>query len=136
MSTEENKAIVHRAFEQLYDQRNVDVIDELWAKEFIQHWPGQEEGGDTWKERMVSALTGAPPDLHLAIEDMIAEGDKVVVRFTWSYTQTVPFAGAAPTGKYISWTGISINRLGNGKIVEEWANVDNLGLQRQLGKIA
>jgi len=134
MSTEENKAIVHRAFEELFNQRNVEVIDERWAKEFIHH-PGQE-GRDAWKERMVSVLSGAPPDLHLAIEDVITEGDKVVVRFTWSFTHTVLFFGAAPTGKYISWTGISINRLGNGKIVEEWANVDNLGLQRQLGKIA
>ena len=67
---------------------------------------------------------------------MIAEGDKVVVRFTWSFTHTVPFAGAAPTGKYISWTGISINRLSDGKIVEEWANFDDLGWHRQLGLIA
>jgi predicted ester cyclase len=134
MSTEENKAIVHRAFEELFNQRNVDVIDERWAKEFI-HNPGQE-GLVKWKERMVSILLGAPPDLHLAIEDVIAEGDKVVVRFTWSFTHTAPIFGAAPTGKYISWTGISINRLRDGKIAEEWANVDNLSLQRQLGKIA
>ena len=134
MSTEENKAIVHRAFEELFNQRNVDVIDERWAKEFI-HNPGQE-GRDPWKERVVPILTGSPPNLHLAIEDVIAEGDKVVVRFTWSFTHTVPIFGVAPTGKYISWTGISINRLGDGKIVEEWANFDDLGWQRQLGLIA
>jgi predicted ester cyclase len=134
MSTEQNKAIVHRAFEELFNQQNVEVIDARWAKEFIHH-PGQE-GLVKWKERMVSALAGVPPDLHLAIEDLIAEGDKVVVRFTWSCTHTVPIFGASPTGKYISWTGISINRLRDGKIVEEWANLDNLGLQRQLGLIA
>ena len=134
MSTEQNKAIVHRAFDELFNQRHAEVIDELWAKEFI-HTPGQQ-GLDTWKEGMVSTLAVAPPDLHLAIEDMIAEGDKVVVRFTWSFTHTVPFFGAEPTGKYISWTGISINRLRDGKIVEEWANLDSLGLERQLGRIA
>ena len=80
--------------------------------------------------------SGPAPDLHLVIEDMIAEGDKVVLRFTWSFTHTVPFFGTAPTGKYISWTGISINRVADGKIAEEWSNVDNLSLQRQLGKIA
>ena len=135
MSTEQNKAIVRRAFEELFDKQNVEVIDQFWAKEFI-HNPSPKTSQTTWKERVVPVLTGAPPDLHLAIEDVIAEGDKVVVRFTWSFTHTVPFFGAAPTGKYISWTGISINRLSDGKIAEEWANVDNLGLQRQLGKIA
>ena len=52
MSTEQNKAIVHRAFEELFNQRHVEVMDELWAKEFIHHWSGQEEGRATWKESM------------------------------------------------------------------------------------
>jgi predicted ester cyclase len=137
MSTEQNKAIVRRAFEQLYDQRHVEVMDELWAKEFVHHWSGQEQGWAAWRESMRRFFSSGPaPDLHLVIEDMIAEGDKVVLRFTWSHTHTVPSLGVAPTGKRISWTGISINRLSNGKIVEEWANFDDLGRQRQLGKIA
>ena len=137
MSTEQNKAIVRRAFEQLYDQRHVEVMDELWAEEFIHHVSGKEEGWAAWRESMRRFFSSGPaPDLHLAIEDMIAEGDKVVLRFTWSHTHTVPSLDAAPTGKYISWTGISINRLSDGKIVEEWANFDDLGRQRQLGKIA
>jgi predicted ester cyclase len=135
MSTKENKAIVRRAFEELWNQRKLEVIDELWAEAFIN--PGSKKVRDKWKEEnVVPVFANAPPDLHITIEDQIAEGDKVVTRWTWSFTHTVKFFGTDPTGKYISWTGISITRLGNGKILEEWNSIDNLGLQRQLGRIA
>ena len=92
--------------------------------------------GASWKEQVIAMFAaGTPPDLHITIEDQIAEGDKVVTRWTWSFTHTVPFLGAAPTGKHISFTGISIYRLEGGKIVEGWFNRSmSLGLQRQLGQ--
>jgi len=134
MSTEQNKAIAYRSIDELWNGRNVEVIDELFAEDY--HDP-------TWNSRRAfkdsaTALFAGeiPPDFHIAIEDQIAEGDKVVTRWTWSFTHSVPIRGIAPTGKHISWTGISIYRLAGGKIVEGWDNSDELGRQRQLGLIA
>ncbi|MCU0503861.1 MAG: ester cyclase [Anaerolineae bacterium] len=134
MSTEQNKAIARRAIDELWNGRNAEVIDELFAEDY--HDPAVTAGLRAWKEAAIALFAEAPPDWHITIEDQIAEGDKVVTRWTWSFTHTVAFYGAAPTGKYISFTGISIYRLEGGKIVEGWFNGDGLGLQRQLGKIA
>jgi len=135
MSSKQNKAIVRRANEELWNGRNAEAVDEFWAAEYIN--PAQQEARAAWKEDFVlPILAAAPADLHLAIEDLIAERDKVVMRFAWSFTHTVRFLGANPTGKHIAWTGIAIFRLKDGKIIEEWANTDNLGLNRQLGLIA
>ena len=134
MSTEQNKAIARRSIEELWNGRNVAVIDELFAENYQ---APNYNSRRAWKERVIATFAaGGPPDFHITIEDQIAEGDKVVTRWTFSFTHTVPFLGAAPTGKYISWTGISIYRLEGGKIVEDWDNSDALGLQRQLGLIA
>jgi predicted ester cyclase len=134
MSTEQNKAIARRSIEELWNDRNMDVIDELFAEDY--HDPAVMTGLRAWKEAANALFAGAPSDWHITIEDQIAEGDKVVTRWTWRFTHTVAFYGAAPTGKHISFTGISIYRLEGGKIVEGWFNGDGLGLQRQLGKIA
>ena len=134
MSTKQNKAIARRAIEELWNGRNVAVIDELFAEDYHDSWV--TKGLNAWREEMVAMFAGTPPDLRITIEDQIAEGDKVVTRWTQSCTHTVPLLGAAPTGKHISFTGISIYRLEGGKIVEGWFNNDGLGLQRQLGKIA
>jgi predicted ester cyclase len=133
MSTEENKAIARRSIDELWNGRNAEVIDEVFAENY--HDPSVK-GRRTYKENAIVVFAGAPPDLHVTIEDQIAEGDKVVTRYTWSFTHSVPFFGAAPTGKRIAWTGINISRLEGGKIVESWSNNDELGLERQLGKIA
>jgi predicted ester cyclase len=134
MSTEQNKAIARRSIEELWNDRNVAVIDELFAENYHDSWV--TAGLRAWQEEIIAMFAGAPPDWHITVEDQIAEGDKVMTRWTWSFTHTVPFLGAAPTGKHISFTGISIYRLEGGKIVEGWFNNDELGLNRQLGKIA
>jgi predicted ester cyclase len=134
MSTEENKAIARRSIEELWNRRNVDVIDELFAEDY--HDPMATKGLRQWKDALSAFLTEAPLDLNVTIEDQIAEGEKVATRYTWSCTHMVALFGAEPTGKHISWTGISIYRLEGGKIVEGWFNNDDLALQRQLGLIA
>ena len=134
MSTEQNKAIARRSIEELWNDRNVAVIDELFAEDYHDSWV--TKGLRAWKEEINGMFVGAPPDWHITIEDQIAEGDKVVTRWTWRFTHSVPFLGAAPTGKHISWTGIDIHRLEGGKIVERWGVYDDLGLRRQLGTIA
>jgi predicted ester cyclase len=75
------------------------------------------------------------PDIHVAVEDVIANGDKVVVRLTFSGTHTGPLMGMPPTGKFVTITGIAIDRIQNGKIVEHWVNRDDLGMLQQLGMI-
>ena len=75
------------------------------------------------------------PDLHFTVEDLIAEGDKVVARLTVRGTQQGAFMGIPPTGKHVTVTGIDINRLAGGKSVEHWLNMDTLGLLQQLGVI-
>ena len=133
MSTEQNKAIAYRAIDELWNGRNAEVIDELFAPEYHD---GPFKDRRAWKEAARNAMAGEiPPDIHITIEDQIAEGDKVVTRWTWRFTHTVPFLGAAPTGKHITYAGISIYRLTGGKIVEGWANSDELGRNRQLGLI-
>jgi len=135
MSPEENKAIVRR-YQQAYSTNNLDDLDELVADDLITHalMPGMPpglEGGKQIHRMTVAAL----PDMHVAIEDLLAEGDKVVMRFTATGTFKNEFIGLPPTGKLITFTGISIFRLAGGKIVEHWGQEDELGLMRQLGAI-
>jgi predicted ester cyclase len=133
MSTEENKVIVRRSIEELWNRRNLTILDELYAESY--HEPGITDS-TKWREDLGDMFAaGVPADMHNEIEDQIAEGDKVVTRWTWSFTHDVKFLGAEPTGKHISWTGISIHRLKDGKLVEGWYNADELALFRQLGLI-
>jgi predicted ester cyclase len=134
MSTEQNKAIAYRSIDELWNDRNAEVIDELFVEDY--HDPARTDRR-SWKEQVIAMFAaGTPPDMHITIEDQIAEGDKVVTRWKISFTHSVPFLGAAPTGKHISFSGISIYRLAGGKIVEGWFNSDELGMHRQLGLIA
>jgi len=135
MPAEENKAVVRR-YQEAYNTNNLDALDQLVAADLVSHSlfpgvPSSLEGG-----KQVHRLTlAAMPDFQTAIEDLVAEGDKVVMRFTATGTFKNEFMGLPPTGKLIKFTGISIFRLAGGKIVEHWAQEDELGLMRQLGAI-
>jgi predicted SnoaL-like aldol condensation-catalyzing enzyme len=122
MSTEENKAIVRRWSEELFNQGHLEVADEIVAPTYRRHDPGDPfvvESPEDLK-RLVSMLRAQVPDLHISVEDVIAEGDKVVTRYT----------GANGT-----LSGIQIFHLMDGKIVESWANRDDLGALRLRGVI-
>ena len=134
MSTEEDKAMVRRVYEE-FNKRNLDVYYELHAADYVFHQPdGQELGLEAFKQSAATLLSAAP-DYHQTIEDFIAEGDKVVVRFTATATHSSEFMGIAATGKQVTITGILIRRIAGGKVVEEWAERDMLGLMQQLGAI-
>ena len=123
MSTEENKAIVRSWSEELFNQGNLEVADEIVAPTYLRHDPGDPfavEGPEDLK-RLVSMLRAQVPDLHINVEDVIAEGDKVVTRYT---------------GAQGKLSGIQIFRLVDGKIVESWANRDDLGSLRLRGVIS
>ena len=135
MSTEENKAVVRRMYEE-WNKRNLAGIWELYAPDYVYHGTGVFPDLDlAAMKQMVPAFWTAFPDEHMVVEDMIAEGDKVAYRFTFRGTHQGDFMGIPPTGKQVSVTGITIDRIKDGKVVESWANYDTLGLLQQLGVI-
>jgi steroid delta-isomerase-like uncharacterized protein len=138
MSTEANKAIVIQLYEEIWNQGDLDLVDKLIAPNAINHDPQHPPGvpsGPQGLKAAVTMLRSAFPDDHHTIEDLVAEGDKVVVRTTLTGTHQGSFLGLAPTGKHIANTSIHIFRIASGQIVEVWANRDDLGVLQQLGAI-
>lgn len=134
MSTEKNKAVVRRLFDEIM-KGNLTVADELIVEDYTQHSVfGIPNGREAFKQFFM-AFAGAVSDAHFDIEDVIAEGDKVVIRLTVTGTQTGTLQGIPPTGKKFSMKGIDIFRVVDGKIVEHWDAVDQLGMLQQLGVI-
>ena len=132
MSTEENKALVRRWFEEVVNKGNLDVLDEICAPTYVE--AGDVVGPEGPKQYFTEIRT-ASPDFHITVEDMIAEGDKVAVRWTFRGTHKGEYMGIAPTGKQVTVTGITIWCIADGKFVESWENKDDLGLMQQLGVI-
>ena len=132
MSTEANKAIMRR-FVEVWNTDNVDLIDEVVAADCV--LPNLGVRGAEALKQGVTAFRSIFPDTHLTTEDVIAEGDKVVVRISGSGTHMAEFAGIQATGKKVTWTGIAIGRCAGGKLVEVWSNEDALGRLQQLGAI-
>jgi steroid delta-isomerase-like uncharacterized protein len=132
MTPEELKALVRRYIEAVWNQHDPAVIDELIADDFRQHAAGVPQGRDGVKA-FFAMLHSAFPDVQNTIEDMIAEGDKVVWRSTIRGTHRGVFRGIPPTGKSVALTAMNIVRLANGQMVENWGEQDNLGLLQQLG---
>lgn len=135
MSIEENKAILRRLGEELINQAKLETADEFYSSDSIDHTPapGQVAGPEGVK-RDFARIRAAFPDWRQEIEDVIAEGDMVVVRWRSSGTHSGDFMGLPATGIHASWTGVGIFRLAGGKIVERWSNWDALGLMQQLSK--
>lgn len=139
MSTEANKAIVVQLYEEVWNCGNLDLADKLIAPQAVTHDPHLSPfapGGPQGLKAAVTMRRRAFPDDHHTIEDLIAEGDKVVARLTHSGTHQGAFFGLPPTGKHISMTSIHIFRFTDGQLVEHWANRDDLGLLQQLGAIS
>jgi steroid delta-isomerase-like uncharacterized protein len=135
--SEENKALVRRFIEEVWNKGNLDVIDELVAENHVDHDPAQagSPGGRQGVRAFVEMYRSAYPDTHLDIGEVIAEGD--LVAMTWSATGTHQgeLMGIAPTGRSVTVTGIGVDRISGGQIVESWANYDSLGMLAQLGAI-
>jgi predicted ester cyclase len=136
MSIEENKALTRRFYEEI-SKGNLAVVDELIAADLVEHSPfvpGQASGRQGTLE-LFTMIRTVFPDLRFKVEDIVAEGDKVVSRGTFGGTQKGEFMGIAPTGKQITVGLIEIVRIVAGKMVEHWNVVDNLGMMRQLGVV-
>ena len=134
MSTAENKARVHRFYEEVFNRKNTAALDEFIDPQAVDHAaPAGAPGGIEGARQFVGMFLTAFPDVRFMVEDLIAEGDQVVARLTQSGTHHGIFLGIPPTGKRVQVTGIEIFRLAGGKIVEHWNSYDDLGLFQQLG---
>jgi predicted ester cyclase len=134
MSTEDNKALVRRFYAE--GVHNPALFDELLAPTYVLHLAGRPPiAGIEQAKGLMVAYTSAFPDLQLTTEDLVAEGDKVAIRNTWRGTHQGAFQDVPPTGKHVMFTGTDIFRCVGGKIAEQWADLDALGLMQQLGVI-
>lgn len=135
MQVETNTTVASRWYEEVFNAGKIELIDELFAPNFVDHDPGNPLPGFEGLRQLVSMYRSAFPDLRLTIEDEITEGDRVVTRFTGRGTHKGPLMGIPPTGKRVTITAIDILRFENGRIVEHWGNQDLLGMMQQLGVI-
>ena len=136
MSIEENKAIARR-FIQVFGQGDLGIIDELASHSLSVYYPSLPQalkGSEAFKT-LVKDFHSAFPDSNVDIEEVIAEGDRVVISWTSSGTHQGALGNIPPTGKKVKWTGITIYRIVDGKVIEEKGEENFLGLLQQLGVI-
>lgn len=135
--SEQNKAVLRRFIEEVWNEGNLDVIDELIAADHVDHDPARAgaPGGPTGTRAFVEMYRTAFPDAHIELGELIAEGDLVAGTWTATGTHQGELMGMAPSGKPISLTGIGVDRIRDGQIVESWANWDALGMMGQLGAV-
>ncbi len=134
--SEQNKTLIRRVIEEMWNQRKVELANEFYSEEFIGHDPNNPgvRGPEGIRE-IVLKYVHAFPDTQFSIDDMVAEGDRVAMRWTAIGTHDGDLDGMAPSGKPISVSGMSIDRIVDGKIVEEWSAWDALGMMQQIGVI-
>jgi predicted ester cyclase len=136
MSTEANKAVIREVFEEVWNRGNRDRIDGLFAATYQRHgWSADVQLGPEGEKQHRTAFRAAFPDLVITAEEMIAEGDRVAVRYTWRGTYQGTWPENPRTGIPVTMTGIAIHRVVAGKITDLWVVGDELGLMQQLGAL-
>jgi len=136
VSAVDNKALVRRFVDEVQSGGNIDLIDEVCSPGFVNHSAPPEIPADREGLKILTAMfRGAFPDSHFTIEDMVAEGDKVVTRKTFHGTHEGEFMGMPPSGRAVSMGLIDIVRISDGRVVEHWSVGDSLGMMQQLGVI-
>jgi steroid delta-isomerase-like uncharacterized protein len=126
MSVEQNKVLARRIVEEMWNTRNLQVIDEVYDPQAFNH---------TTVKQFVMGMLAAFPDLHITIENQLAEGDLVATRYITDGTHQGPFEGLPATGKHLNMMGIEMHRFINGKLVQLWNVFDRLSLLQQMGVI-
>ena len=136
MSVQDNKTVVGRYYEEVFNQRKTGLLDQLAVDDYVEHdpFPGQGNGRADLKARAETIL-GAFSPLQFRLEDVVAEEDRVAVRWHQAGTHTGLFMGIPPSGRQFTLTGIDIHQLRDGQMAEHWHEVDLYGLLQQLGAI-
>jgi steroid delta-isomerase-like uncharacterized protein len=136
--SEYRKTLERRTWEEVVNQKNLDLLDELFAADYVHHDPSlppdMQRGLDAYR-LVLTMFFDAFPDLQGTIEDVVGEGDKVASRLRWRGTHQGELMGIPPSGKQVEFTLQAIHRIAEGKIVEGWVNYDTLGMMRQIGAI-
>ena len=136
--SEENKDLARRYLEEVWDKGNVDLIDELFTTDFVRHGPPAVEGevrGPEGFKGLVSTYHAGFPDFRVTIDEMIAEGDSVVSRWTVRGTHQGELLGNAPTGNQVTFSGYLFDRISGGKIEEELVDYDTLHVMQEIGGV-
>jgi steroid delta-isomerase-like uncharacterized protein len=133
-SAEKNKANIRRVIEELYSRGDLQVAEQLYAPNYVRHDPATPDVGTgvAAVKQVVNTYRAAFPDLKLTTQDLVAEGDKVLARWSARGTHQGELRGKAPTGKRFEISGITLMQFADGQIVEEWTNWDTLGMFQQL----
>jgi predicted ester cyclase len=136
MSSEQSRALARRVTEEIFNQGKLNVVDELFTPDFVEHNlpPGYPQGSAGFRQ-WVADLRQAFPDFHFTIEDFVGEGGKFAVRITAQGTFKGRFMGMAPTGKQAVWSEVHLVRVAGDRCAEAWGVVDQLGMLQQLGVI-
>jgi predicted ester cyclase len=138
---ENNKQVLMRFWNEVWDQGKLEVVDEIFHPNFTDHGlaPGLTKQGPDGAKEAVEQFRAGIPDLYLKVDDMVAEGDKVLTRWEAGGTHTGPLVSGRgsipPTGKRAVVRGFTLNRLEDGKIIDAWDNFDIMGMLQQLGVI-
>ena len=136
MSAEDNKSLVRRYLEEVWQKGNPDAVDDFLAPNYRRYLSPTTPPLDLAGQRQrLAGFRAAFPDIELTIEDMLAEGDRVVFRSTMRATHQGVFQGIAPTGRDVTVSLIDVIRVENGKLVEHWGGPDLFDLLKQLGAV-
>ena len=137
MGIEQNKQVVQRAFDSMSEGPDQFLAehDDIYGENLVGHFSGMPPVDRDLHRQFGLGTFSAFPDLKRPVEDLVAEGDKVVARWSSRGTHDGDFMGVPPTGRTVTTTGITIFRLEDGKIVEEWSESDMLGMLQQVGAI-
>lgn len=128
-----NKAKFQLLYDEILNKGNLDAFEELCAPNFVKHAiPPSPDYGIEGSKQSVLMLRKALPDIKYTVDDMIEDGDKLVARWSAKGTHKGEFMGIPPTGKQVTFSGIEIIRVEDGKAVEEWEELDRAGLMQQL----
>lgn len=136
MATDQNKNLVNRFFDEMCNQRKLDIADELFAANHSYHDPQTPTGpGPGGMKQVISAYQAGFPDAHWKVLDTIISGDQIITRWEGSGTQKKELIGIPATGRSVRVQGIWIHRFANNKIIESWNVWDTLGMLQQLGVV-
>lgn len=135
MSLQDNKAIVTRYWQDLWNAKQGNVIDEITSSNLQLHFPPGQAHQPSSLHHWFDTAQSAFPDVHFTLHDLLAEDDKVTARWSYKATNTGAFLGGMATQKQVTDEGINIFRIEDGRIAEMWMSGDSLGLLKQLGVI-